>query len=65
MKMIAHKQQRRRGEGKETIFRVRGQPVAQAKIDRFQKRIEAPADTDVTGMLFALNSRWFHISSTL
>lgn len=40
MKAIVDKQQRRRDEGKETVFRVRGQPVDQAKINRWLKREE-------------------------
>jgi hypothetical protein len=38
MKAIVRIQQQRAAEGKGTEFRVRDQPVAQAKIDRWQKR---------------------------
>jgi len=47
MKVIVRKQQRRRANGQETEFRVRGQPVAQAKIDRWQKRTARQSSTPI------------------
>lgn len=57
--MIVRKQQRRKNEeGKSTLFRVRGQPVPQAKIDRYQKRYETINDaSNVEMSLEAMNSR--------
>lgn len=38
MQAIVLKSSQRKAEGKDTIFRVRGQIVDQSKIDRWQKR---------------------------
>ena len=47
MKIIVQKQQQRRANGKETDFRVRGQPIAQAKIDRWQKQTARQSSTSI------------------
>lgn len=57
MKVIVAKKQQRAAIGKSTTFRVRGQPVTPAKIDRWQKRsgeVKSRAETAT-----APNSRKF------